>query len=269
MIKTIGILGCGWLGFPLATALVEQQYQIHGSSTTKEKLNSLEASGIEPYHIELTENGIKGAVDSFLEQLDLLIINVPPRLRKAPKESYTEKMRLLHTAIKKTPLKRIMFISSTAVYGNIDAVLNEDSPARPNTVSGEQLLASENIFYQDRTLHTTIIRLGGLIGPNRHPVTFLAGKTDLKNGDHPINLIHLDDCIGIIKQLIKDNLKNGIINAVYPHHPSKKEYYTSEAQKRGLPPPNYSLNTNTLGNKIVESKYINVKTYSFMTSIVS
>lgn len=269
MIKTIGILGCGWLGFPLATALVKHQYHIHGSSTSQEKLNTLETSGIDPFYIELSENGIKGAIDSFLEQLDLLVINVPPRLRKAPRESYTEKMRLLHTAIKKTPLKRIIFVSSTSVYGNIDAVLNEDSPAQPNTESGKQLLASEKIFYEDRELQSTIIRFGGLIGPKRHPVTFLAGKTDLKNGEEPINLIHLDDCIGIIKQLIKDNLQGGIINAVYPHHPSKKDYYTSEAIKRGLLPPNYSLNTSPSGNKIIESRYLNVKNYSFMTSIES
>lgn len=269
MIKTIGIMGCGWLGFPLAKALVEQQYRIHGSSTSKEKLNPLEKSGIDPFYIELSENGIKGDIDGFLKQLDVLVINVPPRLRKAPKESYTEKMRLLHTAIKKTPLKRIIFVSSTSVYGNIDAVLNEESPAKPNTESGKQLLESENIFYGDGALHTTIIRFAGLIGPDRHPVSFLSGKSDLKNGEAPINLIHLDDCIGIIKQLIKDNFMPGIINAVYPYHPSKQDYYTAEAIKRGLPPPNYNPNTSESGNKIIESIYLNVKNYRFMTSIVS
>lgn len=58
-------MGCGWLGFPLAKALVEQQYRIHGSSTSKEKLNTLEKSGIDPFYIELSENGIKGDIDGF------------------------------------------------------------------------------------------------------------------------------------------------------------------------------------------------------------
>lgn len=61
----------------------------------------------------------------------------------------------------------------------------------------------------------------------------------------------------------------GIINAVYPYHPPKEDYYTAEAIKRGLPPPIYNPNTSESGNKIIESMYLNVKNYRFMTSIVS
>ena len=152
-------------------------------------------------------------------------------------------MQHLYDAIKNTALARIIFISSTSVYGDIDGLVTEDSPTRPNTESGRQLLAAENIFLNDGPLNTTIIRFGGLIGPSRHPVTHLAGKTELTNGNDPVNLIHLYDCIGIIKMVINGNWENKVINGVYPHHPTKEAYYTSEAIKRGLLPPSYIKNS--------------------------
>jgi nucleoside-diphosphate-sugar epimerase len=175
----------------------------------------------------------------------------------------------LYDKIKNTPLNRIIFISSTSVYGDIDGLVTEDSPTRPNTESGRQLLVAENVFLNDGDLNTTIIRFGGLIGPSRHPVTFLAGKTELTNGNDPVNLIHLYDCIGIIKMALNGNWENKVINGVYPLHPTKEAYYTSEAVKRGLLPPSYSKNSDKIGNKSIESKYLNVKIYPYNTSIVS
>ncbi|MBC8767262.1 SDR family NAD(P)-dependent oxidoreductase [Arenibacter sp. BSSL-BM3] len=269
MSKRIGILGCGWLGLPLAISLLEDKHTIYGTTSSDSKIAILEKHNIIPYLIVLNKIGIEGNIKKFLSELDLLIINVPPNLRSAPKESFAEKMFHLHSEIKNSPLKRIIFISSTSVYGNINGIITEDSPALPNTESGKQLLASENIFLKDGQLDTTVIRFGGLIGPKRHPVKFLSGKTDLGNGDDPINLIHLNDCIGIIKTVINGDYKNRILNGVFPHHPKKEEYYTSEAIKRGLLPPIYTRNLNKIGNKTIESRYLNVKTYQFNTSIVS
>ncbi|MCK0144445.1 NAD-dependent epimerase/dehydratase family protein [Arenibacter sp. F26102] len=268
MSKKIGILGCGWLGLPLAKSLLEDKHTVYGTTTSITKIAILEKDNIIPYHIVLTEIGIEGNIKEFLSELDFLIINVPPNLRSAPKESFVEKMFHLHSEIKISPLKRIIFISSTSVYGNISGLVTEDSPAQPNTESGKQLLASENIFLKDGQLNTTVIRFGGLIGPKRHPVNFLSGKTNLGNGDNPINLIHLNDCIGIIKTVINGDYKNQVLNGVYPHHPKKEDYYTSEAIKRGLLPPIYTQNLNKIGNKTIASKYLNVKTYQFNTSIV-
>ena len=39
--ETITILGCGWLGLPLAKALVKAGYQVKGSTTREENLETL------------------------------------------------------------------------------------------------------------------------------------------------------------------------------------------------------------------------------------
>jgi nucleoside-diphosphate-sugar epimerase len=267
--KKIGILGCGWLGLPLAKSLIDDKLIVHGTTTSNSKMEVLQEANIIPFTIVLNGNGIVGNIQNFLDGLDVLIVNVPPKLRSNPEASYVEKIRLLHHEIKKLDLTRIIFISSTSVYGNINGLVTEDSPTHPNTASGSQLLASENIFSKDEVLNTTIIRFGGLIGADRHPVNHLSGKTNLANGNDPVNLIHLNDCIGIIRTVLHGSYKHNVLNGVYPLHPTKEAYYTSEAIKKGLLPPIYCKKSPQIGNKTIESRYLNVKIYQYNTSIVS
>lgn len=49
----ISILGCGWLGFPLAKALLLKGFSVKGSTTSSEKLATLEKAGITPFLITL------------------------------------------------------------------------------------------------------------------------------------------------------------------------------------------------------------------------
>ena len=51
--KTISLLGCGKLGFPLALDLLETGYHIKGSTTTPSKIEKLEQSGITPYLLNI------------------------------------------------------------------------------------------------------------------------------------------------------------------------------------------------------------------------
>jgi hypothetical protein len=266
--KNIGVIGCGWLGLPLAEELHKTGYRISGTTTSKEKITVLETKGIQPFKISISEKGIKGPILEFLNTISILIINIPPSLRgKGPKKSYIGKIKLLYDAIKQSSVKQVIFASSTAVYGEAEGTVTEITTPEPNTTSGVQLLECENLFLNDEQLQTTIIRFGGLIGPERHPITMLSGRENLKGGNAPINLIHLDDCIGIIKSVIEHNHWNAILNAVYPQHPTKEEYYTKEALKRGLTPPQYESKNNKKYKLIATcSPFLNNK-YYFLTTI--
>ncbi len=269
MNKTLGILGCGWLGFSLAKSCIAKGYRVHGSTTSEEKLTVLENAGISPFLVQLEEYRTKGNLTEFLKGTDTLVVNVPPKLRRNPKQNFIGKMELLHTALKKSSVQKLIFVSSTSVYGNIEGEVTEETIPTPASESGKQLLASEHIFSDDTELKTTILRFGGLIDADRHPISMLSGKTGLSNGNSPINLIHKDDCIDIILTIIENDWWGEVFNGVYPLHPSKKEYYSQEAQKRGLPSPDYG-DENLKKGKIVRSyNLINVKKYHFKTSIVS
>ena len=61
----ISILGCGWLGVPLAKALIGNGFSVKGSTTSTGKLLPLENIGIASFLIELKEDVIKGNVTEF------------------------------------------------------------------------------------------------------------------------------------------------------------------------------------------------------------
>lgn len=267
MNKTIGIIGCGWLGLPLAVSLISNGYKIHGSTTSEEKLDTLKKKGIISFLIALSENDIEGSITNFLEGVEILVLNVPPKLRGPNKENYVKKMQLLHDEIKKTNVRKVIFISSTSVYGDIQGDVTEETVPRPSTASGKQLLSAENIFKTDTSLKTTIIRFGGLIGPNRHPITILSGKQNLSNGNSPINLIHLNDCIHIIEGVILHSWWNQLLIGVYPDHPTKQHYYTSIATKKGLQAPDYKIDMLKKGKIIRSKSLITVKKFKFTTSL--
>ncbi len=262
-------MGCGWLGLPLARQLVGKSHEVYGTTTSSDKLDVLEKEGIIPYVISLSPEEIYGDIEGFLSHIDILIINVPPKLRGNHAESFIEKMELLLNTIKKSPVTKILFISSTAVYGEIDGEVTEESLPSPTTESGRQLLASEELFKNLDTIQATILRFGGLIGPKRHPVTMLSGREDLSNGDDPVNLIHQDDCIRMVINIIDEKLWGKTFNGVYPLHPTKREYYGSEAKKRGIPPPSYKPETATKKGKTVTSLYFDQGHPVFKMSIES
>lgn len=269
MNKKIGVLGCGWLGLPLATKLVADGFEVFGTTTTLDKIPELKQRGIIPFQMALSENGIDGDIDGFLSELDILVINVPPKLRGPQSENYVAKMQHLLKALQKTNVMQLIFVSSTSVYGDLEGEVTEETVPEPTTESGKQLLESEDLFRNDHKLQATIIRFGGLIGPDRHPVTLLSKKQNLSGGNDAINLIHLEDCIHMITTIISEGYWGEIFNGVYPDHPQKKEYYTKEAQKRGLPQPDYMDEGSERRGKVVISKNFTEKKHTFRTQIIS
>ncbi len=267
MTETVAIIGCGWLGLPLAESLSQKRFRVHGSTTSKEKLSLLSGRGIHPFLISLTEERVQGAIEAFLEGVKILIINVPPRLRGKKKENYVLKMRLLRDAAVASKVGHILFVSSTSVYGDIEGEVTEATTPRPNTESGKQLLQAEGLFKDHPAFAATIVRFGGLIGPKRHPITFLSGRKGLSNGNQYVNLIHLTDCISVLENILLKKWWNAIFNAVYPYHPTKENYYRAIAQKRGVQPPEYEVNNNKKGKKIIAHELLFVKMLPLKTSI--
>jgi nucleoside-diphosphate-sugar epimerase len=257
------------LGLPLAAAFVKEGYTVHGSTTSAEKMNALSTLGIQPFLLRLYEDRMEGDVQAFLKGVTVLIVNIPPKLRGATGENYERKMQRLHQAIKAAGVPKIIFVSSTSVYGALQGVVTEATPAQPNTESGKQLLASELLFQEDPALETTVVRFGGLIGEDRHPIHHLAGKKELTNGKEYVNLIHLNDCLRILQAIVHHGYWNELFNGVYPHHPSKAAYYALEAAQRDLEPPLYTKNAGKKGKKVEAYQLIHVKKFHFETYIGS
>ena len=175
----ISILGCGWLGFPLAQKLIETGYEVKGSTTSENKIDILQSNKIEPFLIELTEDKITGTISEFLNESKILIIDIPPGLRKITEytieKTFVNKIKTLLPFIENSTIEKVIFISSTSVYSESDLIptVTEKSILYPDTESGKQLAEVENLFRNNRNFQTTIIRFGGLIGEDRNIVKML------------------------------------------------------------------------------------------------
>jgi nucleoside-diphosphate-sugar epimerase len=263
--KKISILGCGWLGFPLAGALLKNGFVVNGSTTSQSKIPVMESLGIRPFIISLNENKITGDIDDFLKNSEILIVAIPPKLRGPEKENFAAKIGQIIPFIEHSGIKKVLFISSTSVYadGNPIPVITETTKAEPDTESGKQLLEAESVFQKSTQFQTTILRFSGLIGEDRHPVHFLAGKENIKNPEGPINLIHRQDCIGIILKIIQKDCWDETFNAAAPFHPDRKKYYSQKAIETGLAVPKFNTGK-TIGKIIASDKLIHLLAYDFI-----
>jgi nucleoside-diphosphate-sugar epimerase len=264
--QQISILGCGWLGLPLAEHLIDKGYTIKGSTTSPNRMGELESKEIEAFIIELSAAEISGDYQEFLQNSQTLIIDIPPKLRGENPESFVGKMKtFIEKAVLNSSIENILFISSTSVYGEEAINVTEETPEKPETLSGKELLEAEHYLQNQTAFKTTILRFSGLIGGNRNPAKSLAGKTNISTPQAPINLIHQDDCIGIISAIIEQNIWNEKLNASAPFHPTRKDYYTSKAQQLGLELPQFE-ESNASGKIINSSKLIASLNYHFIHS---
>ncbi|MFV8334952.1 SDR family NAD(P)-dependent oxidoreductase [Flavobacterium sp. RSP29] len=259
----ISILGCGWLGLPLAKAMIAKGFSVNGSTTSVEKLSVLENSGIDPFLIALSENKTTGNVSDFLKNSEILIIDVPPKLRGSGTENFVSKIRNIIPFIEKSSVENVLFISSTSVYNENDAFVTEETIPKPDTEGGKQLLETEQLLQSNINFKTTVLRFGGLIGEDRHPIKFLAGRENLDNPDASINLIHQEDCVGIILKIIANNAWNETFNAVAPSHPTRELYYTQKALDLNLALPKFNHKNPSIGKTILSTKIETVLKYTF------
>jgi len=236
----ISILGCGWLGLPLAEALVNAGKRVKGSTTSPAKLDLLQQKGITPYLVDLQAEEPDKTILAGLLETDVLVISIPPRLRADGGTAYLAQLQTLIKAMLDSPIRKVLFISSTSVYNDLNQIVTEtdDMLTKPSD-PGYTLLQAERLFQEREEWLTTIVRFAGLVGEDRSPGRFMAGKTDVPNGDAPVNLIHRDDCVTILKRIIEQEKWGQVYNACSDEHPMRRDFYPPAALALGLQPPTF------------------------------
>lgn len=234
----ISIIGCGWLGLPVAEVLVSMGKKVNGSTTSPQKLELLAQKGIKPYLIDLQSDELDEATLSDFLETDVLLINIPPRLRSDGGSSYLSQLQRLRKAMLDSPVRKVLFTSSTSVYNDLNRIVTEeDDQLTKDTDPGYSLLQAERLFMDREEWLTTIVRFAGLVGEDRSPGRFMAGKQDVPNGDAPVNLIHRNDCITILNRILEQERWGAIYNACSDEHPMRKDFYPAAAIALGLQPP--------------------------------
>lgn len=240
MNKTVSIFGCGWLGTPLANSLVNNNFLVKGTTTSEAKIEKLKSKNIEPYIIRLEQ--IPNDILDFLDS-EMLIVNIPSK--------NIEGFKNLISFIEKSSIKKVLFVSSTSVFESAEEIITEETILKDCPLKDiEQLFQSNNNF------QTTILRFAGLLGYQRKPGNWFKNGKIIPNPEGVVNMIHQDDCIEIIKQIILQNCWNNTLNACADTHPKRRDFYTKSFFEIGRTTPVFNekdeKSIKIIGNKKVK-----------------
>lgn len=244
----VSVLGCGWLGKPLAISLLGEGFSVKGSTTSEEKLDLLEVNNIEPFLVDITSFE---EFDDFLNT-DILIIAITSK--------DIDGFENLISQIQNSSVQKVIFISSTSVYPRINKVMTEEDAV----VQHHPLVAIENLFRENTFFETTIIRFAGLFGGERHPANWFKNGRKIPQPKGFVNMIHLEDCIEIIHEIINQNCWNETFNACSNHHPTRREFYTIAKLSSGFETPEFEENEEYQWKIISSQKLQKVLDYTFI-----
>ncbi|MFQ1933274.1 NAD-dependent epimerase/dehydratase family protein [Aeromonas veronii] len=232
---TIGILGAGWLGLPLARALLAAGKPVAVTVSSAEKAARLQGEGLNAYPLTISAN-MGSAEMSVADQqapwpipCESLVICVPP----SKTDDYPQAVAKACQLAKASGTRRVLFVSATSVWG---AGQQEGEEPQPRHARGERMLAAEQAVLAAGFETVMIVRPSGLYGPDRHPGRFLAGKT-LDGGEQSVNLVHLDDVVAACILLLERGKDGDVFNLSAPVHPRREQFYPFAARQQGLPVP--------------------------------
>ncbi|PJG82005.1 SDR family oxidoreductase [Caviibacterium pharyngocola] len=238
--KSVSIVGLGWLGLPLARHLKNLGWDVKGSKRTHEGAEQMRLLRLEAYHLELTPDlNIDPDDLTALLSVDSLVINIPPSQYFFDLNHYVQGVKNLVNEALLHNVQHIIFISSTSVFPEISGEFDENIVPQPAGDIGKALVEIERWLFGLTDIDCDIIRFAGLVGDDRHPVYSLAGKQDITAGGSPVNLVHIDDCARAVQLLLETPSYQRLYHLSAAKHPTRSDYYTQTAEKLGLELPHF------------------------------
>lgn len=211
--KTLGIIGAGWLGIRLAHHF-RNQYEIHVTTRTADKFDSLQQHDFHPTLIQFTGEEVQSTLLpwSLLPNIDVLIVTVNFSKRTAI-DVLSNRFENINRYLKSFN-QQMFLMSSIGIYPQVEGLVEEDTlpdtALQPNIWSVEQLMRKH--FPQ-----INILRLGGLMGDDRY-----LSKYKISEPAQVANHIHYEDIALVIDRMIQLELHGKTYNIVTPEHPPKQ-----------------------------------------------
>ncbi len=237
----IVVVGCGWLGLPLAASLAADGHDVIGTTTRPARFDELRRSGVRPERL-VAAPGADGAVRidgdaRIFDGADRVVVAVSP---SGDYEAYPKAIAAVADEAVRSEAAHLTLCSSTGVYpGSAEHPLVREEDASPSASRRAPFLLSAEAAVRERAVAATIVRLAGLWGHGRHPARSLAGR-ELDGPDVPVNLVHRDDVIAAIRTLTLPTPTTGTFSVVAEAHPPRGTFYVNEARRLGLPAPTFS-----------------------------
>lgn len=262
--RRILIAGCGFVGAELARLLRARGHDVWGLARSQPLL----PPGATWVSADLTD----ATSLSNLPNVDYAVFCASSgeasdeRYRRV----YVEGLSNLQQALRGSDLRRLCFVSSTAVYHQTDGEwVDESSPTHPSHFAGIRTLEAEAVASAS-SVPSVVLRCGGIYGPGRRRLieSVAQGRARWAPGSPRFtNRIHRDDVAGALAHLLfhpaPERLYVGVDEAPAP----EREVFDFLAERLGVPPPTAELNDDMQrsgGNKRCSSRLLRQSGYSFV-----
>lgn len=199
---TVLIAGCGDLGTEAGLRFAAAGHDVIGLRRSPGKL----PAGILGIAADLSKGvpELPGAVDTVVVSLA-----ADASTEEAYRAAYVDGLQNVLDAVARQDNgpRRIIFVSSTAVYADAGgAVVDESTPTEPTRFSGKILLEAEDLLFaraREARFTAVTLRLGGIYGPGRTRLIdqVRSGKAVIPDQPKHTNRIHRDDAAAAIVHL--------------------------------------------------------------------
>jgi len=228
------IAGCGGVGNALATRLLADGCEVWGARRRVEAL----PTGVRPWRLDVTDPQNFGASPAAFDYL-FYTASADRRDEEQYRSVYVNGLRNLLRALRRagSPLRRVVFTSSTAVYGqNQGEWVDESAVTEPARFNGRVLLEAEALVREAPRTGISV-RLSGIYGPGR---TRLVRK--VWNGEAIVtgswtNRIHADDCAGVLHHLMRLENPKAVYLGSDDEPATTADVVTWLSAEMGLPAP--------------------------------
>jgi nucleoside-diphosphate-sugar epimerase len=201
MSERILIAGCGDLGERVARLLLTQGDDVYA---LRRRPPDSDDGGIRWLSADLTRAETLAALP---ERITRLVFLPAPEAREPERYRavFVDGLRNVLDALDAAALERVLFVSSSAVYGDHgDGWVDESTPPSPPGFNGQVLWEAEQSL-RNRPVEAVALRLAGLYGPGRMQLIerLRAGQARApREQRHWANRIHVDDAAAAIVHLL-------------------------------------------------------------------
>jgi nucleoside-diphosphate-sugar epimerase len=204
------IVGLGDIGSRLAITLRDQGHEVHGLRRSTSAL-----PGIRTHQADVTQP----ATLVLPMGLDYVYIILTPgeSSDEGYRRIFIEGLGNVLAALQGQAIKRIFFVSSTAVYAQDQGEwVDESSPTEPTAYNGIRLLEAERLLRASAFTSTTV-RFAGIYGPGRLRLInwVKSGKPVVAEPPQWTNRIHSDDCVGLLAFLLAKDAEGVALEEIY------------------------------------------------------
>lgn len=257
------ILGCGYVGLPLAAELVRRGHEVYGVCRSYERAREIGQAGVNAIVTDITEPTALEAVEPVFDW----IVNTLSSEKGGVEEYraiYLEGMRRILNWLKDwqpspaevelppaapvsrqlRSIRKFVYTSSTSVYAQTDGSwVTEESATEPQSETSRVLVDTERVLLsaaQKNNFPAVLLRVAGIYGPGRGHLfqQYLRGEAHITgDGSRLINMIHRDDVVAAIIAGLERGRPGAICNVVDDEPVSQLEFFRWLADKLAMPMP--------------------------------